>query len=228
MCLCVCVFMISSDNATATASLQNCSLLLFQQDSVELFRKHAEASVCAVTRWGDGVDLPGQQACETDRLETHQSAVLGSQVLPWPRPSMLPTFLATRLLKAGMVGYIFCFCFFFIYFFYFLTFPARHWMFSSDVVCCCVRLVCQAGHAYSKMGRMTVKKKYRKSYLSTPPRFRRPGGTWWQPTVGFMIHFMCRLTAENRDQLQNPTLSNRLWAAFLPRTHQLMCVCIIQ
>jgi len=39
---------------------------------------------------------------------------------------MLPAFLATRLLKAGMVGYIFCFCFFFIYYFYFLTIPARH------------------------------------------------------------------------------------------------------
>ena len=26
----------------------------------------------------------------------------------------------------------------------------RRWMFPSDVVCCFVRLVCQAGHAYSK------------------------------------------------------------------------------
>ena len=48
---------------------------------------------------------------------------------------------------------------------------ARRWMFSSDVVCCFVRLVCQAGHAYSKTGQMTVKKKYSKSCLWTPARF---------------------------------------------------------
>ena len=36
----------------------------------------------------------------------------------------------------------------------------------------------------------------------------------WQPTVGFMIHVTCRLTAKNRDQLRNPTLSNRVWATF--------------
>ena len=39
------------------------------------------------------------------------------------------------------------------------------------VVCCLVRLVCQARHSYSKTGRMTVKKKYSKSCLSTPARF---------------------------------------------------------
>ena len=31
-----------------------------------------------------------------------------------------------------------------------------------------------------------------------------------------MIHVTCRLTAKNRDQLQNPTLGNRVWATFLP------------
>jgi len=30
-----------------------------------------------------------------------------------------------------------------------------------------------------------------------------------------MIHVTCRLTAKNRDQLRNPTLSNRVWATFL-------------
>ena len=29
-----------------------------------------------------------------------------------------------------------------------------------------------------------------------------------------MIHVTCRLTAKNRDQLRNPTLGNRVWAAF--------------
>jgi len=148
---------------------------------------------------------------------------------PWTSTEYVACFFSHPTAESWHGGlYILLLFLLYLFIFYFVTIPARHWMFSSDVVCCCVRLVCQAGHAYSKMGRMTVKKKYRKSYLSTPPRFRRPGGTWWQPTVGFMIHFMCRLTAENRDQLQNPTLSNRLWAAFLPRTHQLMCVCIIQ
>ena len=31
-----------------------------------------------------------------------------------------------------------------------------------------------------------------------------------------MIHATCRLTAKNRDQLQNHTLSNRIWAIYLP------------
>jgi len=31
-------------------------------------------------------------------------------------------------------------------------------------------------------------------------------------TESLMTHVTCRLTAENRDQLQNPTLSNRVWA----------------
>ena len=34
-------------------------------------------------------------------------------------------------------------------------------------------------------------------------------------TAGFMTHITCRLTAKNRDQLRNPTLGNRVWAAFL-------------
>jgi len=29
-----------------------------------------------------------------------------------------------------------------------------------------------------------------------------------------MTHIICRLTAKNRDQPQNPTLSNRVWATF--------------
>ena len=44
-------------------------------------------------------------------------------------------------------------------------------MFFGDVVCCLVRLICQAGRAYSKTGRIAVKKKYIKSCLSTPARF---------------------------------------------------------
>ena len=41
-----------------------------------------------------------------------------------------------------------------------------------------------------------------------------PGGKYWQPTAGFMTHVTCWLTAKNRDQLQNPTLGNRVWATF--------------
>ena len=29
-----------------------------------------------------------------------------------------------------------------------------------------------------------------------------------------MTHVTCRLTAKNRDQLRNPTLSNQVWATF--------------
>ena len=32
--------------------------------------------------------------------------------------------------------------------------------------------------------------------------------------AGFMTHVTCRLTAKNWDQLQNPTLGNRVWATF--------------
>jgi len=32
--------------------------------------------------------------------------------------------------------------------------------------------------------------------------------------AGFMTQVTCRLTAKNRDQLQNPTLSNRVRATF--------------
>ena len=35
-----------------------------------------------------------------------------------------------------------------------------------------------------------------------------------QPTVGFMTHVTCRLSANNRDQLRNHTLGNRVWASF--------------
>ena len=34
-----------------------------------------------------------------------------------------------------------------------------------------------------------------------------------------MIHITCGLTAKNRDQLQNPTLGNRVWATFTFRFH---------
>ena len=30
----------------------------------------------------------------------------------------------------------------------------------------------------------------------------------------FMTHVTCRVTAKNRDLLRNPTLGNRVWAAF--------------
>ena len=33
-------------------------------------------------------------------------------------------------------------------------------------------------------------------------------------TAGLMTHVTCRLTAKNRDQLRNPTVGNRVWAAF--------------
>jgi len=33
-------------------------------------------------------------------------------------------------------------------------------------------------------------------------------------TAGFMTHVTCRLTAKNRDQLRNPTISSRVWATF--------------
>jgi len=29
-----------------------------------------------------------------------------------------------------------------------------------------------------------------------------------------MTHVTCRLTVQNRDQLRNPTLGNRVWATF--------------
>ena len=34
-----------------------------------------------------------------------------------------------------------------------------------------------------------------------------------------MTHVTCRLTAKNWDQLQNPTLGNRAWAAFLTKIY---------
>ena len=40
------------------------------------------------------------------------------------------------------------------------------------------------------------------------------GGKYWQPTVGFMTHVTCRLTAKYRDQLRNSTLGNRVRATF--------------
>jgi len=36
----------------------------------------------------------------------------------------------------------------------------------------------------------------------------------------FMTHVTCRLTAKNRDQLRNPTLGNRVWAAFFRRINR--------
>jgi len=35
-----------------------------------------------------------------------------------------------------------------------------------------------------------------------------------KPTVGFMTHITCMLTAKNRDQLRNPTLGNLVRATF--------------
>ena len=35
-----------------------------------------------------------------------------------------------------------------------------------------------------------------------------------------MTHVTCRLTAKNRDQLQNPTLGNRVWATFTFYIHK--------
>jgi len=35
-----------------------------------------------------------------------------------------------------------------------------------------------------------------------------------QPTAGYMTHITCRLTSNNRDQLRNPTLGNRVSATF--------------
>ena len=32
--------------------------------------------------------------------------------------------------------------------------------------------------------------------------------------AGFVTHVTCRLTANNRDQLRNPVLGNRVWANF--------------
>jgi len=48
----------------------------------------------------------------------------------------------------------------------------------------------------------------------------RPGEKLWQPTAGFMTHVTCTLTAKNRDQLRNPTLSNRVRATFFNMTSQ--------
>jgi len=39
--------------------------------------------------------------------------------------------------------------------------------------------------------------------------------------AGFMTHVTCRLTAKNRDQLQNTTLGNRVWATFFGLSKQL-------
>ena len=40
-----------------------------------------------------------------------------------------------------------------------------------------------------------------------------------------MTHVTCRLTAKNQDQVQNPTLGNRVWASFLLTTvHHLYTV----
>ena len=36
-----------------------------------------------------------------------------------------------------------------------------------------------------------------------------------------MTHVTCRLTAKNGDQLQNPTLGNRVWATFLSSSYDI-------
>jgi len=38
-----------------------------------------------------------------------------------------------------------------------------------------------------------------------------------------MTHITCRLTAENRDQLRNPRLSNRVWATFTFYLNRVQC-----
>jgi len=43
-----------------------------------------------------------------------------------------------------------------------------------------------------------------------------------------MIHVTCRLAAKNRDQLRNPTLSNRVWAAFFIEIDDSCIDCIQQ
>ena len=43
-----------------------------------------------------------------------------------------------------------------------------------------------------------------------------------------MIHVTCRLTAKNWDQLRNPTLGNRVWAAFTFLTWQFGPTCTRQ
>jgi len=48
---------------------------------------------------------------------------------------------------------------------------ARRWIFSSDFDCSFVRLVCQAWHAYSKIGWTTAWKKCSRSSLETPANF---------------------------------------------------------
>ena len=50
--------------------------------------------------------------------------------------------------------------------------------------------------------------------LVLDPELHTPYISSWQPTVGFMTHVTCRLTAKNRDQLRNPTLGNRVRATF--------------
>jgi len=42
--------------------------------------------------------------------------------------------------------------------------------------------------------------------------------------AGFMTHVTCRLTAKNWDQLWNPTLGNRVWAAFTFYVESVECV----
>ena len=53
-------------------------------------------------RWGNGVGVPGQQAGKADRLEAHQSAVLGRQVHARSRPRMFPvSFVLASCVVAG-------------------------------------------------------------------------------------------------------------------------------
>jgi len=77
---------------------------------VKLKQKHVqrEMDVC-VSRWGNGISLPGQQAGEADRLESCQSKMLGSQVLSRPRPSTCPLFIFLRLHYLLLVPEALCF-----------------------------------------------------------------------------------------------------------------------
>ena len=43
-----------------------------------------------------------------------------------------------------------------------------------------------------------------------------------------MTHVTCRLTAKNQDQLRNPTLGNRVWAAFTYAFCAIMLLVVLQ
>ena len=50
-----------------------------------------------------------------------------------------------------------------------------------------------------------------------------------QYATAFMTRVTCRLTAKNRDQLQNPTLGSQVWATFtfLESSHRCLSVVVV-